>query len=339
MEAVAALEQAADLALLQIGDGLGEQVGPTVQRTHAHDAALQRFGTVRIGGGQAGEVVAALDARQQVFGLLAQRGQLLRRRAFRHPHQDLGHGIEHRAGRRGGLLGRGFRLRLRLGLLRRGREGRIATLVLQEGVDLGIGNDDGGIHRALAQAVRPDLVHQRLAVAVPGDAGFLDFSAQLRHADLVAAGDRGDGLIDLSVSDADAEPIGFMTLHAFHDQALQHLVLQGLVVGHLDAAGLQFAGDAQGSVTQFAQGDHVLVDHGGDAVDELLSGRGRRAFLCRGRVPGALAIRLRRMRGGKGGANGQQQRIAGEAAQRVQPTHHSYLSNVVPVGTGGVMRE
>ncbi|MCY1376580.1 hypothetical protein D9M69_640820 [compost metagenome] len=143
-----------------------------------------------------------------------------------------------------------------------------------------------------------------------------------------------------------------MALHTLRDQALQHLVLQGLVVGHLDAAGFQFARDALGCVAQLAQRDHVLVDDGCNPVDELLAlrsrsgvllrGRGLRAVLCGsglGAIVRALAVLLGRICGRQAGAHRQQQRITGEAAQRVQPTHHSYLSNVVPAGTGGVMRE
>ncbi|MNS46708.1 hypothetical protein D3C72_792170 [compost metagenome] len=129
-----------------------------------------------------------------------------------------------------------------------------------------------------------------------------------------------------------------MALHALHDQALQHLVLQGLVVRHLDAAGLEFTGDAHGGVAQFAQRDYVLVDDRGDAVHELLAlRRGSGVVLRGGSGLGATGSLLGRVRGGQAGAQRQQQRIAGEAAQRVQPTHHSYLSNVVPAGTGGVM--
>ncbi len=133
-----------------------------------------------------------------------------------------------------------------------------------------------------------------------------------------------------------------MALHAFHDETLEHLVLQRLVIGHLDAARLQFAGNALGSVAQFAQRDHVLVDDRGDAVHELLALGRRRVLFLRGGsglgAVGAAAGLLGRMGGGQAGAQGQQQRVAGEAAQRVQPTHHSYLSNVVPACAGGVTR-
>ncbi|KAG1319013.1 hypothetical protein G6F63_014945 [Rhizopus arrhizus] len=130
-----------------------------------------------------------------------------------------------------------------------------------------------------------------------------------------------------------------MALDALHDQTLQDLVLQGLVIGHLDAARLQFTGNAERSLAQFTQRDHILVDHGRDAIDELLAFRSGSRSL-RGGL-GAIACGparlLGRMRGGQAGAKSQQQRAAGQAAQRVQPTHHSYLSNVVPAGTGGVM--
>ena len=178
VETVAALDQAADLAFLQIADGLNKQVGPAVQRAHTHDATLQGFGTVRGRGGQAGEVIATLGLRQQAFGLLAQHRQLLGRRTFRHAHQNLGQGVEHRARRRSGLLGFGLRLGLRLrGCLRRGAERRIAPLVLQKRVDFGVGNHNRGIHRALTQAIRADLVAQRLAITVPARAGSFDFLA------------------------------------------------------------------------------------------------------------------------------------------------------------------
>ena len=145
------------------------------------------------------------------------------------------------------------------------------------------------------------------------------------------------GLVHLRVIHADAHAVGLVALHAFHDETLQHLVLQRLAVRHLDAARLQVAGDAQRRFMQFAQRDHVLVDDGGNAIDELLGLRGRRAFArrraCRRpcqRTPPHEQPASRR--------KGPTTRRCRTGGARVQPTHHSYLSNVVPFGTGGVMR-
>ncbi|WZB70042.1 hypothetical protein WJ968_30290 [Achromobacter xylosoxidans] len=65
-------------------------------------------------------------------------------------------------------------------------------------------------------------------------------------------------------------------------------MLQGLAVRHLDAARLQVAGDAQRRFMQFAQRDHVFVDDGGNAIDELLGLRGRRAFCAAAGLPPPL---------------------------------------------------
>src|SRR5690606_30308562 len=77
-----------------------------------------------------------------------------------------------------------------------------------------------------------------------------------------------------------------------------------------------------------AQGDDLLVDHGGDAVDDLMSG-------------GVLAGRLglsgsRRLRGGGRSGAQQHEQQRRESARRVRTTHYSYLSKVVFSGMGGV---
>ncbi|CPQ62817.1 Uncharacterised protein [Bordetella pertussis] len=287
--------------------------------------------TVAAGGGQAGEVIALLGAGEQALGLLAQGRDLVGRRAFRHPHEDLRQHQHRRPGLR--------RLpRLGLGLLRRRRTrglggGGIAFLVFQEGIHFSIGNNDIGVHGALAQAVHADIVAQGLAVLLPGHAAFLDFGAHGRRRDLVARGNHVDRLVDLRLVDADAHAVGFLALQALHDQALQHLLLQGALVGHLDAAFLQVRRGQLGRLAHFAQGNDILVDDRGDTVDELLARRRR------GRLLVAFRRRLGRLglRGRQGQARRQHQRQyrAGHAAQGMQATHHSYLSKVVPVGVGG----
>src|SRR5690606_1691483 len=90
MKAVAALDDIADLACLQIARGIDEQVWPAFDRTYAEFAALKSAGPVGRGSRNAGEVSPAPYARQQALGLLTQFLHRSGGRAFGYRNEYLG---------------------------------------------------------------------------------------------------------------------------------------------------------------------------------------------------------------------------------------------------------
>src|SRR5690606_38648478 len=186
---------------------------------------------------------------------------------------------------------------------------------------------DVAIDGTLSQLIDHDFVPQVLEVVGPRNAGALNLGAQLLHRHAIALGDDFGRLLGAGVGDLNVEPFGFLVQQRVVDHALQHLTAQNLGIRHSDVLLLELCLRLRGFDVHLAQGDDLLVDHGGDAVDDLVSG-------------GVLAGRFglsgrRRLRGGRGGSAQQHEQQRRKSARRVRTTHYSYLSKVVFSGMGG----
>ena len=106
---------------------------------------------------------------------------------------------------------------------------------------------------------------------------------------------RRDGRVELQVVDLQAGLARQLELHALDDHALEHLPPQFVLVGRGYAAAAQLAQRPRDPLGQVELGDHLVVDHREDAIDErrALGRRRAAAGLRRGKPGHAAQARLR----------------------------------------------
>ena len=139
-------------------------------------------------------------------------------------------------------------------------------LVCQVVVDFAVRNDQLAIDFALAQANHGDLVADFLAEAGISHAILLQRLTELRQIHLVAAGDAVDRLIQLRIVDPQPGLGGSTQLHALHDQPLEHLAFQHILRRQGRTLPLQLLERRGQPPLQFDVGNHLVANHGHDAV-------------------------------------------------------------------------
>jgi len=122
---------------------------------------------------------------------------------------------------------------------------------------------------ALAQALDGDLVAQRAAELVEGHAIGLEPLAQAVRRGAVLLGYGVDGVVQFGVADADAAFGGAGHLQLDQHQALEHLPLQHRARRQLARLVGVLGQHVLHGAVHFALQHHVLVHHGGDAVQRL----------------------------------------------------------------------
>ena len=148
----------------------------------------------------------------------------------------------------------------------------------EEQIDLGVADLDPVLHLALAQPVQQHLLAQLLAPGLEGDAVALERGAEVGQAQIVVLRHALHRAVELHLVDAHAGVPRELQLRLVDDQALEHLALEQRAVGQPRALAAQLALGAGHRVVELGGGDHVLVDHRHDAVDQgdALGGSGER---------------------------------------------------------------
>jgi hypothetical protein len=138
----------------------------------------------------------------------------------------------------------------------------------QEEIDLGVADLDLVLHFALAQPVQQHLFPQLLAPGLEGDTIALQGGAKVGQAELVVLCHALHRAVELHLVDAQPGVPGELQLGLVDDQALEHLALEQGAIGQSRALSAQLALRAGDRVVELGGGDHVLVDHRNDAVDQ-----------------------------------------------------------------------
>ncbi len=224
--------------------GVDEQIGQACGRPEAEHAPLHALGRVGELARQRAEVVTRAGALQHALRARLQLGHARLRRPFGHRHQHVGQ-IE-------------FELR---------RVGRLALLLTQVVVDVGLGHAHARVHLALPHFLQQQLAAQLSAQAVEVDHALRsEPAAELGHAELVLRGDGLLGLVHLGVGDAQTQLGGELQLGLLGDQAFEHLA-RDLLAGRPRAPALrELLLDAADAVAHLVVGDRVGVDEGDDEV-------------------------------------------------------------------------
>jgi hypothetical protein len=141
--------------------------------------------------------------------------------------------------------------------------------LLDQLIDLGIGDPDPAHDLALAHPLDHDLVANVLAELGEGHAFLTQPLAQLGQRHLVLGRHVEDGPVDLGVVDARARLARIGDHHPLVDQGFEHLLAQRrerrqgrLVAGRLVT-------QARHPLLHLARGDQLLVDDGNDVVAGL----------------------------------------------------------------------
>ncbi|OQC12354.1 MAG: hypothetical protein BWX79_01166 [Alphaproteobacteria bacterium ADurb.Bin100] len=251
MEARTGAHRLGDTALGKPAGGLHEKGGVPVRRAQAQLAGVAGA----VGGvgellDQRGEILAGAGALRDAFRAGLQRGDLGRLRILRNRHQhhaQVNFGI--------GLVG-------------------AALLFQDELVDVDLGDAGLGFQFALAHLGQQDLVAQVFPKLADRHSVLGQATAQLRHGDLVLAGNRKLGLIHRGVVHLDAGLAGELHLGLLVDHAFQHLAREHVtrrqratLLGELLLGADQLGQD-------LVVGDGFAVDHDHDEVRLAGSGAG-----------------------------------------------------------------
>ncbi len=143
------------------------------------------------------------------------------------------------------------------------------------GVDFALADVDAALGEALAQPLGHDLVGQRTAEILEGQAVGGQALAQAVDRQAILLGDRRDRLVQFLVADADAVAARALDLKLGQHEALEHLPFEHGAWRQLVFAAGVLGNDVAHRQVQFALQYHVLVHDRGDALDRLqLLGRG-----------------------------------------------------------------
>ena len=208
----------------------------------AERAALQRVGRIGKTRRHAREGRAALRLGQRLLGALARLPDALGARAFGHAHEYMGEVV--------------FRS-LRPGLH-----------LLEKHVDLGLAHLHAVLDFALAQARHHHLLAHVVAPAVEGHAVGLERAAKIGERHVVRLRDALHRAVETQLVDADAAVARHLQLRLVEDQALEHLALEHRALGRGRALAAQLPLGHADRFVQLRIGDHFLVDHGHDAIDQ-----------------------------------------------------------------------
>jgi hypothetical protein len=233
-------DRLADITRLHGLDQADEGRRDGVVGAPADVAAIERV--LRVGvadrGGAEGEFAAADDV-ADAFDLALGSGDLLGRRAVRQRDHDVG---QANFGAADGALG-------------------------QQLVDLGLADLDAALDVALAQAFDQHLLAQAGAEFLVAQSIRGQSLAQLVRGHAVARRDALDRLGQLRVADADAGFRGTGELQTHQHQAVEHLAFEHVPRRQLAGLAGVLGDDVLDRAVELAAKDHVLVDHGGDAVE------------------------------------------------------------------------
>lgn len=114
-----------------------------------------------------------------------------------------------------------------------------------------------------------------------GDARLLKLLAKRSRLKVVLLLHLADAVGQFGVADLDVQSFGLLQADRFGDQALKDLGQQALP-GFLAVGQVRGDDDEVHARDDVAQGDGILIDHGGDALDVLRSGRFGRTWNDRG---------------------------------------------------------
>jgi hypothetical protein len=200
-----------------------------------------------IGERQLGEILAALRAGVHVLGALGSRVELRRSGFLGYRDEDVGDVVLV-------VRRRGFRLFLEVLIDLAGRN----AYALQD--------------VALAEQAEGELFTHVLAVGGVVDALLLQSFGQLRQGMPLRCATSVQGRVQGLVRDLQAGLGGTLGLDFLQDQALQHLLAQHVLGRQLELLRPQALAHDGNLVVELAVQHHAVVDHGGDAIEELAFG-------------------------------------------------------------------